>query len=316
MKLGVQFGSVFIFMVILVFLSCSTEKPTENNLPSLTYNTNDYNIVDLEYTSRWYYWMYPLGLEPDFPHDDHGVILFLYNNQYYYHPFQIASKALWYLEGFRQTGDSAYLNLVNNYTNRLLIESSRLHDAIYVPYQFDYALHNGAVQDVMMAPWYSGFSQGHLLSLLSRTYELTGNENLKLKADSVFNSFLYADTNSDAWVVMVDSLGYYWIEEYPFLPQNHVLNGYFSGIYGLYDYYMITHDERCKKLIQGSATTIAHYFNQYRRPGGPVLYDLRYGVQDPSYHQLVITELRQLSVVTGDSLFSNFADSLAADYQP
>jgi hypothetical protein len=309
----------FYFAIVLcsqmLIISCNSSAPTEPILTLPEFNANQYEIQNLDFGRRWFNERTPPGFELNFPHDVDGVILSDINGGYYYHPYAVINQAINYWVGLELTSDPRYLNLIDAYINRLMIEGHRRNNAIYFPYQFSYN-YAGNSNMVMVPPWYSGFAQGLALMFFSRMYETTGNDYYRAIADSVYNSFLAADTNLQAWVTFVDSLGYFWIEEYPFCPQIHVYNGFNTGIFGLFDYYMISNDENCKKLIRGGCTTISHYFDQYRVPGGISYYSLRVREQYSGYHGLVILELRKLSDITGDSSFSRMADTLLADYVP
>jgi hypothetical protein len=273
-----------------------------------------YDTVDLEISDRWYNWMYPIGFDLDFPHDADGVIVSLWNNSYHYHPWQVSDKALWYLAGYQQTSEEGYLDFVYRYSSRLVQMGIRKDNGIYLPYTFDYALHNGNEYDVMMSPWFSGLAQGMALSFFSRAYETTGDPHLRSVADSLFNTFLIMESESDIWTVYVDSLDYYWIEEYPFSQKTHVLNGFLTAIFGLHDYYLVSHDERCRILFQASCTTMARYLNDYRNPGDISYYCLLHRTPLLSYHYLVIRQLRYLTEITTHPYFDAFADTLEADH--
>jgi hypothetical protein len=231
---------------------------------------------------------------------------------YYYHPFMIANAGIFLLNGFLQSGDSAYLPIIYRYANKLIEMGDRRHGGIYFPYLVSSSVHGS--NEIMVAPWYSGFTQGFALSLFSRIYEKLGDQNMKYIADSVFATMTYTDSSSNAWTSMVDSAGYYWIEEYPSRIPEHVFNGFMFGVFGLHDYYMITNNNNCALLIKGSLTTIARYFDDWRNPGSVCCYCLKHRHTDPAYHFTVTNQLRQIALISGDSTFSAFADTLYSDY--
>ena len=312
-------GIVIILMIstIALFLSLdsSARKPTETQTYEFDFTYDEYDVVNLEISERWYNWMYPIGFELNFSHDADGVLVSLWNNEYHYHPLQVSDKALWYLAGYQQTSDERYLDFVYLYARKLAEVGIREDNGIYLPYTFDFALHVGREYDVMMAPWYSGLAQGAALSFFSRAFETIADPYLKGIADSLFNTFLLMDTESDAWTACVDSLGYYWIEEYPFSPKTHVLNGFLTAIFGLHDYFLITRDERCRILFQASCTTIAGYLNDYRNPGDMSYYCLQHRKPSLAYHPLAIRQLRYMTDITSDPFFGAFADTLEADHK-
>jgi len=306
---------IFVLSIGAVLLSCNSSKPTAPAIVLPDFNRQAYDIQNLDFSQRWFHDRVPPGFVLNFPHDQHGVIMSEWNGEYFYNPFVVINQGINYWVGLEQTSDPRYLELINNYTARLMIEGHRINGALYFPYLFDYH-YAGNSNMVMVSPWYSGFAQGLALSFFSRVYETTGNEYFKSIADSVFYSFVASDTTLAAWVTMIDSLGYFWIEEYPFCPQIHVFNGFMTGIFGLHDYYMATGSIECSELLRGGCTTISHYFDQYRVPGSICYYSLRVHEQYASYHSLVILELRQIAKISGDSSFSVMADSLQADIDP
>jgi len=301
-------------IALLSSLDCSKEKPTEAQVYEFDFTYDDYEVVSLEMQERWYDWMYPIGFELNFPHDENGIIVTLWNGEYHYHPWQVCDKALWYLASYQQTNDEGYLDFVYRYANKLAEIGIREDNRIYLPYTFDYALHAGNEYEVMIAPWYSGFAQGIALSFFSRAYETTNDPLMKGIADSLFNTFLMMDTQNDIWTCYIDSLEYYWIEEYPFSPKTHVINGFLAAIFGLYDYYIISNDERCKILIQASSTTIAAYLNDYRNPGDASYYCLLHKTPLLNYHIIVIRQLKHMTDITTDPFFAAFADTLEGDH--
>ncbi|MEE9554036.1 MAG: D-glucuronyl C5-epimerase family protein [candidate division Zixibacteria bacterium] len=321
-----QFGVGFLFrywinppillIIGVLILSCSSDKIANMNQPEIEFNYDDYDIQQLDLSERWFDYMYPINTDPAFPHDENGIILFQYLDQYYYHPYQIANQGLWYLAGYQQTSDTVYLDLVTLYSDKLLEIGERSDDGIYFPYTFNYRLHGGAQNGVMLAPWYSGFAQGFALSFFSRIYETTGDPFYKAAADSVFRTFCNFDRESEYTFAMVDPEGYYWAEEYPFNPPTHVINGFTFVVIALGDYYAIENSETCELLIKGSCTTLAAYFDEFRNPGGISYYCIYHKTPLLDYHDLVIKELRYITRIAGDSLFSDFADTLFADYQP
>jgi|WetSurMetagenome_2_1015567.scaffolds.fasta_scaffold149099_2 hypothetical protein len=302
---------------IIIILGCSDKgvdnKPYVNPyVPNFQFN--NYNIAtDLDWSQRWYTAGFPVDEYNSYAHDDRGIPVSIYNNQYYYHPFLIAAYGIGCLISYRQTNDSSYLDRAYVFANKLTQLGNRFHGGIYMPYMLSASIHGSG--DVLMTPWYSGFTQGYALSLYSRFYELFGDSRMKALADSVFTTFMYTDSSSNAWTCMIDSAGYYWIEEYPFHPPEHVFNGFMVGINGLDDYYLITHNVECSELMMGGLTTIAHYFDEWRNPGGISYYCLRHHhIPDLSYHLLVINLLRHMTQISGDSTFSIDADTLYSDY--
>jgi hypothetical protein len=111
-------------------------------------------------------------------------------------------------------------------------------------------------------------AQGEALSLFARLYETTNEMKYFEMAEKLFNSFDNFGTFDAFWIANINENNYYWIEEYPQQPPSHVLNGFVFAIFGLSDYYLLTGNMECKKILLGSLTTIKHYIPEYRVPGG------------------------------------------------
>jgi len=255
-----------------------------------------------------------MNLDLNYIHDIDGVKMVEYNGNYYYHPLNLAVDGIRYLWSFNLTGDSLFLRRAEIYSNKMLEIGIRENQAIYVPYLFNYRLHGGSTQEVILAPWYSSISQGNILAFYTRFYEITRNNYYKSIADSIYYSFLYTDTTSNTWISAVDSGGYLWFEEYPFNPRTMVLNGYLYAIFGLHYYYSISNDPYCLIVIKATLTTISNYANCYRNPGGISYYCLWHLSQLSEYHLQHIKQFRYLAQFTNDEFFSAFADSLELDY--
>jgi hypothetical protein len=304
------------FFIPLAFLFSCTNNPPTTNLPEpieLNIAYDDFTINDLDFSQRWFGDRQPVGLIPNYPHDDDGIILTNFNGQWCYHPWGITSKAIEYIESYNKTGDSLYLPFIYKYARKIVALGDRANGGIWIPYTFNLVL-NGNSNEVIMAPWYSGLAQGHALCFFSRSYELIHDPYFKIMADSFFSCFLSTDTLSAIWVALSDSSQNYWIEEYPFSPPNHVLNGFVTTFFCLYDYFQITDDSNCEIILKAGLTTVKKHMYEYRCRGGVCYYDLRYKSQYSSYQDLVINQFRKLAQYTSDPSFSAFADSLYSDY--
>ena len=309
------FWMILLSAILLSISSCGDKSMAPREL-DLNFNRYDIPIIQVDLADRWPPWNSMRGLELNFPHDIDGVILVEYDNQYRYQPLYVASYGLGYLASYLETSDTLYLNRATVYANRLLELGTRENDCIYLTYDFQYRLHNGSYNEVMLPPWFSGIAQGFGLAFISRIYQSTGNPYYLYAADSVFNAFLYTDDDGDVWITDIDSSGYYWIEEYPFVPKTRVLNGFLFAISGLYEYYQVTQSGNCRIVFQGACTTIKDNVYRYRVPGQISYYCLLHRSQYSEYHQIVIRQLRYISQITGDDFFRNFADTLAADHAP
>ena len=257
----------------------------------------------------------PVELQDDRPTDAEGVRLYERNGQKYYHPVVLAQRGLELIESFRITEDDRYLIAAKSHADRLVAEATEVEEALYFPYTFDFALH-GRDDAILGAPWYSAMAQGQALSLLVRLWEATGEETYLRSADQVFETFQRLENEgSEPWTVIVDDNGYLWLEEYP-TPEkdHHAWNGHMFALFGLYDYYRATGNGEAELL--GAVATVEQYFEEFRNPGGPSYYELRFGVTDEKYHGIHIRQLQTISDITGDPAFDEMSVVLACDLTP
>lgn len=280
-----------------------------------TFNLNMLTYSQLIYTGY--------GIAPDepyFPHDDQGIVLFQYNGQDYYHPLTIAQRMFHFIDSYMQTNDPKHYERTELFARKLGELAVEYKGALFYKIDFDWPLHE-IQTEVMKAPWYSGIVQGRILSIFSRMYMASADADYLELSRKVFNSYKILrepgqayDDPDHPWVACIDDSGYYWLEEYPFTPITNVLNGFIVGIFGLYDYYLITHDPEVKYYLDLNLTTLQHYMPQFRQENGLSYYCLRHKIQYKEYHEQHMLFLNKLYDMTSDPYFKEMADLLYQDY--
>jgi hypothetical protein len=263
----------------------------------------------------------PYALD-SYPTDETGLHLYERDGTRHVHPVGQGQYVIAMLRSFDLTGDEAFLDRAILNLDSLLASSTEVDEAIFFPYTFDYPLY-GLEELTVHAPWWSGMAQGQILSALVRAYEATGDERYRDAADSTFESFSVQSV--EAWpltepaVSLVDEDGVLWLEEYSGdLEPAYVLNGHLFATFGLYDYWELTGSEEAERMIDGAATAVAHYLPQFRNGPGELSW---YGLAikpDPlglnvKYHRIHKRQLRALANMTGERLFSDYADLFTAD---
>src|SRR5207253_2434564 len=161
----------------------------------------------------------------------------------------------------------------------------------------------------LRAPWYSALAQGQGISLLVRAYRETNNAVYLHAAQRAFGSF-QKDINAGG-VTFTDQNNNLWFEEYIVSPPTHILNGFIWAAWGVYDYFLATQDPSAKDLSSRTVHTLRsnlqHYdlgfWSLYEQSGTrlPML-------ASPFYHRLHIVQLRVMHRLTGDEIFSHYAD--------
>lgn len=254
--------------------------------------------------------------------DKNGVVMFKNRTDQtlHYHPTVLAQWALKYLTSYRQTKDPRDLELAEKQAAKLIeIAEIDADGVMWFAFDFDFPLHGRKdAKDQMIAPWYSGMTQGQALSTFSRLYEVTGKAEYLDAARRVAASFdLEPAGVGEPWTVRVDEDGYYWVSEYPSPGgDTQALNGFIFGLFGLYDYWAVTGDARASELLRAGVLTVKDHYALYRQPGGLSLYCLAHRVTAERYHRVHVQQFAQLSRITGDAALQTMSDELASDYAP
>lgn len=225
----------------------------------------------------------------------------------YYHPGNIASSGLSFVDAYVRTGDPAYLQRAVVRARKLVEIAIPRDGALFFPYRFDYP------NERLKAPWFSAYSQGFALSLFVRLYRVTGTWEYLDQARAVALSFRRLGAGTRPWVAYAPA-GYLWLEEYPSSRPTHVLNGFNFAAFGLYEYERLTRDPVAGQLLSGAVTTMRRYAATYRVPGGISFYDLVHRTQLAHYHTIHIWQLALLGRISGDPYFGQLSAAFRADH--
>jgi hypothetical protein len=250
-------------------------------------------------------------------HDADGVRMQIIDGKTYEWARGQANYGLENLNSYRLTGDQFFLDRCIAQADRIVsyhVEAD--DDAWYFPAYPSRSRH-GKPGEWIQAPYYSALAEGRILLLFSRLALLTGSQEWRDAADHTFAAFLRPGPRADGpYVVDVDAGGYYWLQEWPWphMTPDCTLNGHNSSSFGVYEYYMLTHDARAAALFRAAATTIKHYIPQFRRDGWISCYCLLHRTANPNYHEMHVGQLLTLYEMTGDVAFAKAADTFRADY--
>ncbi|PYX07623.1 MAG: hypothetical protein DMG88_13830 [Acidobacteria bacterium] len=161
----------------------------------------------------------------------------------------------------------------------------------------------------LQSPWYSGLAQGQGISLLVRAYYHFQELRYLDTAERAFASF--QKCTAQGGVSFTDAKDNLWFEEYVVSPPTHILNGFIWAMWGVYDYLLATHDPAAKDLFSRAVQTLRSnlqrydlgFWSLYEQSGTwlPML-------ASPFYHRLHIVQLRVTRQLTGDEVFSDYAD--------
>jgi len=161
----------------------------------------------------------------------------------------------------------------------------------------------------LKAPWYSGLAQGQGISLLVRAYRETGEAAYLHYAERAFGSF--SKSTNEGGITFTDEHGNAWFEEYIVSPPTHILNGFIWAAWGVYDFFLATRSETARDLFDKAVRTLRSNLHRYDLSFWS-LYEqsgtLLPMVASSFYHRLHVVQLRVMHRLTGEPLFTRFAD--------
>ena len=278
----------------------------------------DYDLLDIPYTERpqWFSNPYQYPSDPpdpesirDWPNSSMAEI----QGQTGHHPLRTTRNLGRLSDYYRITGDEAYLQKGKQIRDELINNHSTiLDDSLYFNYGFDHQLFTSHVRK---APWFSGMAQGTGLSAFTSWYEVTGDESWLVDAERTYRSLSNTKENrSDPYVTYAESK-YLWLAEYP-EPDGSikVLNGFVIGLWGPFEYWLVTGSDDAKKLVQAYLTTLEEHAMDWRNRGKISNYDLTTGNAVPEhYHPLHIFQFRQLAKYSKEEYFTQVSHAYLQD---
>lgn len=240
------------------------------------------------------------------PYDSSGIPVLDYQGSLgrQYNPIAIAQFGLGNFNAFQRSGQSGRLEkflvvadwLVSN------LESNQAGLRVW-NHHFDWEYRTR-----LRAPWQSALAQSQGISVLVRAYQETGRGVYLDSAKSAFEAF--RRTTDEGGVVYVDKRGEPWFEEYIVSPPTHILNGFIWATWGVYDYWLATHENTARELFDAGVNTLRSNLESYDI-GFWSLYELAGTklkmIASPFYHYLHIVQLAILHKLTGEDLFAQYA---------
>ncbi len=154
--------------------------------------------------------------------------------------------------------------------------------------------------------WISGMYQGQAISLYLRVHQLLGKEEYLETAKLIFNSFQYG--YEEGGFKRIDENGYLWFEEYPTSIPSYVLNGFIYSIFGIYDFYRVTKDEKALALWNECLDTLKTNLHKYDVWYWSVYDQLKEQLVSYYYQKNVHVPLMHIMYqLTGDEVYNYYA---------
>lgn len=253
-----------------------------------------------------YYWNYlAKGIfRPGiYKFDKDGVFIFDTHDYVYYHPAAIPQAFLSFL--FEQTADPSKDKKKEIAAQlKWIVDNAKEigNDQMVWYYTFDY---QGA-----KAPWTSGISQGLMISALTRAYLLYNEPKYLDMAKKAFN-FMHKPIQEGGHL--------YSDEQYPLFYEeghkhNHILNGHLFSLFGVYDLYMVTKDEKYKNAFDLGAESVKKNIDQFNIGFFSKYAGSTKETCNNSYHQIHIHQLMAMYAITKDVFFKQQADDMERQY--
>jgi heparosan-N-sulfate-glucuronate 5-epimerase len=160
-------------------------------------------------------------------------------------------------------------------------------------------------------PWVSAMAQGETASLLIRAARTLGEPEFRTKAVQAAASLLKPDSP----LVFSTPEGPV-LEEYPTDPPAHVLNGWISALWGLYDVAAELREHTgeggpYEAAFTAGAACLASRLPAYALSFHWSRYDVYphrlVNIASPAYHSLHIQQLQAMAVLTSDATFARVA---------
>lgn len=226
--------------------------------------------------------------------DDDGIAM----DNKKYNALDICQFGVFNYHEFKRTGDSVYYQAcVDQF--KYFIDTNKVDvifdgEAIGLPYDYNW-------QD-LVAPWYSGMTQGYGASYLLRYYDLTGDDRALDVVQKVVKLILIPE--NEGGILGQGRNGMTWIEEYPkSKKKDAVLNGFINGWIGLYEYcQFFPDDELAKSVLNDCLESLKKTLPLYDTPNWTT-YDMGGSTVDNQYLKYQIIEMKHMYELTGDEQF-------------
>lgn len=217
----------------------------------------------------------------------------------HYTPVTIAQYGLGNLNRYQRTQNEQFLNFFLKQAEWLLT-NLRSHDGVPTIWVHDFQFPSLN----LTPPWASAMAQGEGISVLLRAYQITQNHSFLDAAWRAFDAFNVSIVEGGVCVREKDEL---WLEEYPTSPPCHVLNGFIYALLGVFDLYRVTMDANVHAVWVNGLRTLVRNLHRYDL-GFWSCYDLwRHPIASPGYHSLHVLQLTVLAEITGERVFSKYA---------
>lgn len=293
-------------LIITVLLFYTFYSYTEVNKEFVQYNKKYSNVklVTSFQTLNNNYYMFDIN--HIFNYDKNGYPIYNVNGNDIIHPTQLIHSGLDKLSQYNENKDQVQLDSAITYGKYLLnsIKTRKFNNIEYgiIPIDFFNKHYPFAGNS-----WISSMTQGQALSFFLRLHQVSQKAEFLQAATLIFNSFQVPLSSGG---VVFEKNGFLWTEEVVSIPPTHILNGNIFALLGIYDYWLVTQDERAHSLFHKGIESIRESLERYSF-GKWSYYDDPVtgwaGLSHPGYQVLHPILLDILYNITGDSTFQEYS---------
>jgi hypothetical protein len=156
------------------------------------------------------------------------------------------------------------------------------------------------------APWPSAIAQGHAISALIRAYRITRDETFLALCLGAANAFRKPIPDGGIRA-LVD--GHILYAEYPTFPTPRIMDGFLTGLLGLYDLYMETRDPAVFFLFHEGIDGVKYLLPYWSYRDTWTWYGSQTYLCTRSYHTQNYTLLKCLAGLSEDRRLAAYADA-------
>ncbi len=218
---------------------------------------------------------------------------------------KIAQLGLGHFERYAETGDEQQLGVARAVADHLLTTQTRERGPHLGGWRHTFPY---VYRTPMRPPWLSAMSQGQAASLLTRLATETGDERYTEAAALALESM---NVPVRAGGVLGDLDGMPFLEEYPTVPESHVLNGAIFALWGIRDVALSTGDastEATHREFVAAFRKTCHRWDTGRWSSYDLYPHRPRNIASSFYHQLHISQLRTLDTLYGGTEFGMLAE--------
>jgi hypothetical protein len=218
-----------------------------------------------------------------------------------------AMYALANLGHYLRNRDQEHLNIFLNQVNWLEQNAVIREDGAAVwPHNFD--LQEGPT--LIKAPWVSCNTQGLVISALIRGWRITRQPRL---LELLRRSSRVFEIDCTSGGVRVEAEGHVVYTETPGLPAPGIMDGFMTGLLGLFDLYMETDDKTVYKLFLEGIEGLKQFLPRWDYRKKWSFYANRSYLCPPMYHCLNRILLTSLARVSEEPCFGEYVDAWNPD---